>query len=341
MKTTLKDIAEATGYSIPTVSRVLNNGDKFYSDDTARIILEAAHKMNYKPNIMARGLKTGKSYSIAMLVPQLDDFYDSIFRTIQHRLNENGYSLAIFSSDYDEKIERLHLKSIKERNYDGVIVVTGFLEKKLNENPEKVFGNTPVIMLERKYRRNENIASVSFNVKKAMKEVVNYLVALGHRRIAFIAAPERFDTISQRREGYLEGLIENGITPDESLIIFDEAFEKTDYSVLYNFMSKIFERTDYTAIVSSSDFAAFASLRIAQQRGIRIPQDVSLVGFDDIVYTQYTIPSLSTVSQDTKTLGEEAAQLLLNVMNGKKKEQIIIDCKLSIRESVGPCKILN
>ena len=106
MKTTLKDIAEATGYSIPTVSRVLNNGDKFYSDETAKIILDVAQKMNYKPNIMARGLKTGKSYSIAMLVPQLDDFYDSVFRSTQQRLSENGYSLVVFSSDYDEKIEK-------------------------------------------------------------------------------------------------------------------------------------------------------------------------------------------------------------------------------------------
>ncbi len=335
-RTTLKDIAEKTGYSIPTVSRVLSNGDKYYSDATAKIILEAAAKMNYMPNMIARGLKSGKTYSVVLLVPQMDDFYDSIFSGIQGYLGEKGYSVATLSSDYSEEMEETNISHIRNRNYDGVIVATGFLNQQYNRNPRTVFGDTPLVMLERT-DHGDGIPTVSLKVREACCEVVDYLVSQGHRRIAFLSAPPRFDTIEERYLGYQDGLRKNRIPLDKKLIVFDKVLERTDYAAFYNFMKQILSKREYSAIISLSDFAAFASLKVAQQMNIRIPEDLSIVGFDDLVYTEFTVPSLSTVSQNAFQVGRLGGELLLKKLQDEPAESVEVDCRLLIRESVGPC----
>ena len=336
-KITLKDIAKETGYSLATVSRVLGNGDRFFSDETEKIILEAAQRLHYRPNLLARGLKTGNTFSIAFLVPQLDEFYNHVFQGIHNYMSSQGYSVSTLSSDYNPVQEDINIQHIIERQYDGVIVATGFISKERNKHPQKVFGDTPLVMTEYE-DRGEGIRSVSLNVRDAVYQVTEYLIGLGHRKIAYLSAPERFDTLSERYKGYRLALGKHGIEVDRSIVFFDEALERTDYDEMYRLMKRVLSHREFTAIMSMSDYAAIAALRVASDMGLRIPDDLSIVGFDDVPYTRYTVPPMTTVSQKSYIAGQESAKMLMGLIQGTPVKNARLNCELEIRGSSGPCK---
>lgn len=333
-KVTLKDIARETGLSVATVSRVLNQGDRFYSDDTERIVKEAAKRLNYQTNLLAKGLKTGNSFSIAFLVPQLDDFYNHVLQGVFDYVKERGYSVSALSSDYNGDQEDLNIQHIIGRQYDGVVVVTGFLREERNEHPGKVFGNIPLVMADCE-KGGEEIASVSLNVQEACMSAVEHLISFGHRRIAYFSAPPRFDTLKRRYQGYLDALEKHGITYDPSIVFFDEALERTDYDEFYRLMKRILQNRNYTALFSMSDYAAVAAIRVVSEQGQRIPEELSIIGFDNIPFTQFTLPPITTVSQNSYQVGRQSAELLINLIQGRRLKSRRLNCELIKRGTVG------
>lgn len=336
-KVTLKDIAKETGYSLATVSRVLGNGDRFFSDETEKIILEAAQRLHYRPNLLARGLKTGNTFSIAFLVPQLDEFYNHVFQGIHNFMSSQGYSVSTLSSDYNQIQEDINIQHIIERQYDGVIVATGFLSKERNKHPKKVFGDMPLVMTEYE-EKGDGIRSVSLNVRDVAFQVAEYLIRLGHRKIAYLSAPNRFDTLSERYKGYCLALNRHGIELDPSIVFLDKALERTDYDEMYQLMKRILSHREFTAIMSMSDYAAIAALRVASDMGLKIPEDLSIVGFDDVPYAQYTMPPMTTVSQKSYVAGQESAKILMGLIQGMPVKNTRLNCELEIRGSCAPCK---
>ena len=336
-KVTLKDIAKETGYSLATVSRVLGNGDRFFSEETEKVILEAAQRLHYRPNLMARGLKTGNTFSIAFLVPQLDEFYNRVFQGIHKFMSSQGYSVSTLSSDYNLNQEDINVQHIIERQYDGVIVATGFLSKERNKHPKKVFGDTPMVMTEHE-ERGEGILSVSLNVRDAAVQATEHLIKLGHRKIAYLSAPDRFDTLSERYKGYRSALNRHGIELDPSIVFFDGALERTDYDEMYRLMKRVLSHREFTALLSMSDYAAIAAIRVASDMGLQIPKDLSIVGFDDVPFTQYTRPTITTVSQKSYEAGQLSAKMLLGLLQGSPVKNTRLDCELVVRGSTGPCQ---
>lgn len=336
-KVTLKDIAKETGYSLATVSRVLGNGDRFFSEETEKIILEAAQRLHYRPNLLARGLKTGNTYSIAFLVPQLDEYYNNVYLGIHNYMSKQGYSVSTLSSDYNQIQEDVNIQHIIERQYDGVIVATGFLSKERNLHPKKVFGDTPLVMTEYE-DRGDKILSVSLNVREAAVQVTEHLIGMGHRKIAYLSAPDRFDTLSERYKGYRLALSRHGIELDSSIVFFDEALERTNYDEMYRLMKRVLSHREFTALISMSDYAAIAALRVASDMGLKIPEDLSIIGFDDVPYTQYTMPPLTTVSQKSYIAGQESAKILMGLLQGVPVKNTRLDCELVVRGSSGPCR---
>lgn len=331
---TLKDIARDTGFSITTISRVINRSNRFYSDETEQCILESVKRLNYKPNLQARGLRTGKTFSIAYLVPQLDDYYNNIYSGINDYMSRAGYSVSILSSDYCETQEKINIQHIINRHYDGVIVATGFLSKKINSHPQNIFGNNPLVMIECK-NRGEEIAIISLNVRDVCRKTTEYLISLGHSRIAYLSAPARFDTLIERYDGYLDALAANQINLDESIVFFDQALERTDFDEFYKLMQRILNRAEFTAIIIMSDFAAVAALRVALELGINVPDDLSVVGFDNIPFTQFTTPTITTVAQNAYSVGSTSAEMLMDLIRGKPVSNRSLNCELIIRGSSG------
>lgn len=336
-RVTIKDVARESGCSICTVSRVINGVGVYYSEETRKKVEDAVKKLHYVPNINAKGLKESRSYNIVYLVPQMDDYYVSILNVMQEYANTKGYSILILNSNYDEKQERLHIRHIVEQHYDGVMIATGLLNQDYADRIDEIFEGIPVVLLESS-AKGVKIPTVVVDVEKACSQAVEYLISLGHKRIAYVSAPCRFPTLEHRFKGYADALKKNGIELDESIIFFEQGLEKTDHKQCYDTMVKILKKHDFTAMLVISDWAAAVSTHIMNEMGKSVPEDLSVIGFDNMQFTEYWKPQISTISQNSEKLGRMGIKLLFEVMKGKEVTDIYLEGKLILRQSTGVCR---
>jgi len=330
-RTTIADIARETGYSTATVSRVVNRTNEFYSDETRRKVEEAISRLQYKPDIIARCLKEQRSYGIALLTPQIDEFYTGLYSHMNQIALKKGYALTLLSSQCDERTEAYNLALIRERNYDGVVVATGFLG-----NEDRALGalaGFPVVMVEASLPRPD-ASRVYIDVSALCREATRHLLENGHRRIAYISAPLTFDTLRDRYQGYRQALGEAGIELDEGIVFFDRALTQTSYENSYRLMKRILKTRGFTAMLVISDWAAFTAIKAAKEMSMEVPRDLSIVGFDDLPFTNFSEPSLTTVSQDQEAIGEAAMQLMLERIEGKPIRSVELSGKVVYRNSV-------
>jgi len=332
-RTTIKDIAKRSGYSIATVSRVINNKGQFYTENTKRKIMETVEELSYKPNLNAKGLKENKTYSIAFVVPQIDDFYLLIYNNIHEEAVKRGYSISILSSNYDPKLELINISLVREKEYDGVIIATGLLNSFKDEDIESIFGDIPIVMIEALSKSNK-VASVCVNVEVLCYKAIKYLIDNGHRKIAYVSAPLRFQTLQQRYKGYLKALKDNHIPVDERRIIFNNELERANYQGSYNFMRKTIENGDFTAMMINSDWAAFTAIKAAKELGRRVPEDLSIIGFDNLSFTDFSEPPLTTVSQNPEQTGKSSIKLLFDLMRNEPVNNVIVEGSIVFRNSV-------
>ena len=336
-RVSIKDIAAYTGYSIATVSRVINGTNKFYSEKAKIEIEEAIRKLGYHPNILAKGLKEGRTRTIAYLVPQIDDYYTSVYIGMQNEAYLHGYSIVVISSDYNINQERVNISHIIENNYDGIIVVTGLLNEESNENLAEIFAGIPVVLIEGMHSY-ENILQVCVDVESVCERAVNLLIELGHKRIAYLSAPCRFETLRYRYQGYVKALKKHEIEPDPSLIFFDSGLELSRFKDCYAIVHAVLQKSDFTAMFIMSDWAAFTAIRVANEMGLRVPEDISIIGFDNLPLTEFTQPALTTISQNSEILGTYGIQLILDKLEGCDVEDVFLDADLIIRQSVAQVK---
>ncbi len=331
---TIKDIAVETGYSIATVSRVLNKTGIFYNDATRVKIEEAANRLGYSPHTYAKSLKAQKTNNIAYLIPQLDEFYSSIYIGMQEAARNRDYSVIILSSNFDSLIEENNIKSILGRSYDGLIIATQLInDNHLNRLKETL----PIVSIE-KFTETADIPYVAIDDEEITKKAVEYLLQLGHNRIAYISAPLDLMTLRDRYNGYLRALMGRGIQADESIVYFTDVLKKTDFQKHYNYMMELLIGKDFSAVMIISDFAAVTAIKAASELGIRIPGDLAIMGFDDIPADEFTIPTISTVSQDKYKLGYESVNMLFDILDDKPVQNLIIEANLKIRGSTGQIK---
>ena len=331
---TIKDVAKESGCSIATVSRVINGVNMYYSPETKDRVMQAVKRLNYIPNLNAKGLKESRTFNIVYLVPQMDEYYVNILNVMQEIANQKGYSVFILSSNYSEEQESKHIRHILEKHYDGVIIATGLLNQKFAASIDEVFSGIPVVFLEGN-RIESKIPVVHVNVRELCCQAVEHLIALGHRRIAYISAPCVFPTLSERYKGYEDALHAHQIPVDKSLVFFEEGLGKTDLAHCYNAMNRILEKQDFTAILVISDWAAMAASNIIQKKGGRVPEDLSIIGFDNMAFTEYVTPKLSTISQNSETVGNIGMMMLLDQIEGKETANARVEGALLLRQSVG------
>ncbi|MHB1275143.1 MAG: LacI family DNA-binding transcriptional regulator [Candidatus Humimicrobiaceae bacterium] len=335
-RATIKDIAKLTGFSIATISRVINNKGIFYSKDTYEKIISAAKSLNYYPDAIARGLKTKKTYNIAFLVPKTAEFYSEIFLGIQDGANLSGYSVAMYSSKFDAKQEKRNIEVILSNRLDGMIIATSLLDQKNFESIS--MAGIPVVTIE-KFLKNIEVPSITIKNREISKKAVEYLISLGHKKIGFISEPLNIGKIESRLLGYKDALADAGISYDDSLVFINECLAEEVFDVCYDYVKSIFlKRIDLSAIFTSTDVIAISAIKALSDLGYKIPQDISIIGFDGLEITKYTNPSLTTVIQPRYEMGREAMQLLLNIINGKSVSNIDLKAKLEIRNSTAHIK---
>jgi DNA-binding LacI/PurR family transcriptional regulator len=325
MKVSIFDVAKKSGLSVVTVSRVLNNSTSV-RDKNKEKVLQAMKELDYHPNASARSLARGKTGIIGLTLTTLhDSFLDAVVKEVNDRLAEQGYFLALsVSSGYEDTF---HRSLFQEDRVDGVILLSP-----INEDEyvmEFMKKKIPFIMIDNQ-QRNPSVTSIIVDNFKGGYEATKHLIELGHTEIAHIGGPDPFLSSRERERGYLFALEEAGLT---STRIERVAF---DISSGYRIAKQWIDSDSLpSAIFASDDYIALGVMDACKNEGIRIPQDISIVGFDDQIFASEFRPRLTTVRQPSDKIGSTGVELLLGAINDPAKRNVTvqIEPELIIRES--------
>ena len=329
--TTIKDIAKAAGVSTATVSMILNKKDKSISQPTRERVLRIAKDTKYIRNSMARSLVTSQTKTLGLILPDIvNPFFPEIARGAEDRARESGYNIIICNTDDNVDQENKYIHMLSEKMVDGII-----LTHSANRNDEMTgLENTriPIILIDRDYDSPNILGKVLVDNAKASSEGVNYLVMKGYRRIAYIAGPLNTGTARDRLEGYKKALKDNGIAYDENLVRVGEYRIKWGYEAAEDLLNS---DLDFQAIFCGNDAIAIGAMKRLRVMGISIPDDIAIMGFDDIYISSMVDPELTTVKQPNYSMGYEAVNMMIDTIEGRKVDEsnLILKTELIIRKS--------
>ncbi|NBG70491.1 DNA-binding transcriptional regulator CytR [Yersinia pestis] len=327
--TTMKDVAEMAGVSTATVSRALMNPEKV-STVTRQKVEQAVLAVGYSPHALSRNIKRNESRTILVIVPDISDpFFADVIQGIEHAAAQQGYLILIGDCAQQTQQERTFVNLIITKQIDGMLLLGSNLPFDASKEEQR---NLPPMVMANEFAPELELPTVHIDNLTAAYEAVNYLHELGHKRIACIAGPESLPLSHYRLQGY-----SNGITVDNDYIIRgDFSYEAGAQS----FAALMELPHPPTAIFSHNDVMAVGAIWQAKQLGLRIPQDVSLVGFDDLKLSQFCDPPLTTVAQPRYQIGQQAMLLLLEQLQGHSVQSgsRLLDTELIIRESTAAPK---
>lgn len=331
MGVTIKDIAKRANVSVTTVSLVMNNKAEHISEKTKQKIFQVVEELDYKPSQVARSLVTSKSRTIALIVPDISNpFFSEIAKGISDVLYQNGYNLFL-STSYDNIEQELQsITTLSEYSIDGLIISTVNTNDSQYEAVLKKL-NVPIILLDR-HSALKGYTSIGVADKDGGYQATQYLLDNGHERIACITGSVDIQNLQERLAGYREALQQRDIAYDEQLVEYAELTIEGGYIATKNILAK----QPVSAIFACNDLMALGVYQAALERGLKIPEQLSVVGFDDISLSKYLNPKLTTMHQPIYQIGTAAANSILDaVINGKTKpEDIIFDLHLVERDSV-------
>ncbi|MCB1754527.1 MAG: substrate-binding domain-containing protein [Gammaproteobacteria bacterium] len=327
---TIKDIAQQAGVSTATVSRVMNNSGPV-SDATRRAINEIVSKSGFRLNTIGRQLKTARTHTIGVLVPSLKNpiFADAV-AGIEQAAEEAGYRVLLASSAYQSARELSAIETFLNSRVEGLILTVS--HERDNETLELLRATqVPFVLMFNPCKRN-SCSTVSIDNRAAAGEMIESLIALGHRRIAMIAGKlSESDRSVERRAGYRDALERHAI---EALDVIEVGFEDPDLDGAIHKL--ILGPAPPTAFFCSTDLLAISAIRALTQRGIRVPEDVSVVGFDGIAIGELLTPNLTTVVQPAEEMGQWAARHLVGrIDQGERLTNLVLPHRIRHGESCG------
>ncbi len=330
---TIKDIANIAKVSVATVSYVLNNS-RYVSAERKQRVLEAVSELGYVPNAIARGLRVQATRTIGLVMSDITNpFYPELARGCQDVARSSGFSVLMLNTD--EREDRFHtaLKLAKEGKVDGLIVAN-ILNNDLPVLKDLIKSGCMIVLAHRKIPGFVMDSVVADNYGGA-SAVVRHLTELGHRRIAFISGIPESSVSNERIAGYKDSIVRLGIekTADSILPGFGQ------YEPSYALASLLMQRGPAerpTAIIADSDVAALAVIDLAYEKSLRIPQDIAIVGFDDLFFASSRAIELTTVRIPRYEIGQQAARILLQRIQGKGEkvpEELVLPTQLIVRKT--------
>lgn len=302
---TIREVASRAGVSPTTVSHVINN-TRFVSADARQRVLDAMAELNYRPNVLARSLRRGETRTLGLILPDsANPFFAEIARAIEDAAFSTGYSVILGNSENELTKEQVYVDVLVNKQVDGLIfVATGDHSPSL----EQLVGDgLPVVVVDRRLSDLEVDTVLTDNLQGGLT-ATRHLIGLGHRQIACITGPSNLTPSAERVIGYRRALEEQQLPVDENLIRKGDFNPHSGYCAASELLNC---RPRLSAIFVCNDMMAIGALRALSEAGLRVPQDCSLVGYDDIELASYITPPLTTVRQDKAALAEAAVQLLL------------------------------
>jgi LacI family transcriptional regulator len=338
----LRMLAEHLELSQTTVSLVLNDSPsaKSIPQDTRNRVIEAAKRLNYRPNYFARSLRQSRSMSVGVLAPDLSEgYFTRVMSGVVEELTAAHYFYFTACHDWRRELIEKYPRMLVERAVDGFLL--------LNTPADHISVPVPVVAISA-HTAAENVTNIILDHHQAVHQALSHLCALGHRRIAILRGPRAIPDSEFRWESCQEVAGEIELKLDPALVIrIDSAgwSMKTGYHPMapeigYKPMQALLERTrDFTAVFCFNDIAAIGAIRALKDVGLRVPEDVSVVGFDDILSAAFATPSLTTVRQPLLEMGKRGAQILLERIADRDKQypaEVVMSPELVVRESTGP-----
>lgn len=332
MATSIKDVAKEANVSIATVSRVLNNVD-VVNEDTKKKVLEAIKKLDYRPNIIARSLKTQRTKTIGIIIPDISNqIYPEVVRGAEDVSNIYDYNIILCNTDLDPQKEMEYLRVLGEKMVDGVIYISNSLEEDIVKTINN--SNMPLVLIETNGKESE-FPSVVIDNKQAGMDAVNYLVKKGNKRIAYIGTDrDAVNASAVRYNGYMAALDENNLEYDENLTYFCKYSLKADDG--YDAMNAILQRTkDIDAVFCVNDEIAMGAINALRDNNISVPQDVDVMGFNNTYGSAIFYPKLTTISQPLYDMGSVATRMLIKKINKEPldNELFVLPYELIERDS--------
>jgi LacI family transcriptional regulator len=327
---TLDQVARLAGVSPSTVSRILN-GSAVVSADKKQAVDRAIQELGYVPNPVARGLAGGRSFSIGVVTQDIDSpFFGAALRGIEDTLGPAGYSPLFVSGHWSAKQETRCIEELLSRRVDGLIVLTG----RLSDGALRKWARQLPVVVTGRIVKAPGLVSLHFDNVLGAQLATAHLVGLGHRQIAFIGGNPQFPDSVEREEGFRIAMAEAGLAVDPAMMAEGGYLEEGGRQAVDRWLSSGHR---LTAVFAANDQMAFGAALALHRRGLRVPQDVSLVGFDDVATSSYSIPPLTTVRQPLLDLGHAAGAAMLDLLSGRPADARLPLPYLVVRESTaGP-----
>ena len=323
---TLEMVAKEAHVSPSTVSRILN-GTARVRESKARAVAAAIAKLQFLPNPVAQSLARGKSSSVGVVTQAIaSPFYAEALAAIETGLLRANYTPLFVSGHWREADERRCLEHLLSRRVEGIILLTSCLpDKELVE----VSRRAPLILTGR-HVAGERIFSLDYDNTDSARLATDYLIGQGHRRIAFIAGPENHPDALQRYNGYKAALAARKIPFVDKLVATGDYYDAGGYTAMNRLLNS---KADFTAVFAANDQSAYGAMLALHRRGLAVPRDISLIGFDDLPSSSYTIPPLTTVHRSINEIGEGAAVAMIDLIEGRMPVMRLSSATLAIRES--------
>ncbi|HEY65796.1 MAG TPA: LacI family transcriptional regulator [Caldilineae bacterium] len=328
MPVTMRDVARRAGVSIKTVSRVVNNQGEI-SEATRQRVLKAIEELGYRPNALARGLVSGKTLTVALIIPQITDpFFPEVVLGVESVARKHGYSVFLCNTNEDPQQELAYVEVLASKQVDGIILCGSRLNA---DQLSKVASLHRVSILTS--RKPRSAAVVSIPGEAGLYEITSHLIRLGHKKIGHIGWWTEDE--SERLDGYRRALREHGIEGNERWVM---RLPQVSIENAHRAARQLLERaSEITAISCYNDLVAIGVLQACKELGRRVPVDLAVVGFDDIPLASLVTPALTTMRVPRYELGRMVMELLLRVIeaDGDYEERLYVQPQLVIRESCG------
>ncbi len=333
----LKDVADAAGVHVATASRALNPESRhLVRVETADRILREARRMGYVPDHFARGLRTRRSYTVGVIIPDLTNpLFPPIVRGIEDVLSEVGYTALIANTDNDSVAEHLRFDAFLRRSVDGFILATA---RRSHEAVDVALASGyPVVLANRRTSRTD-VSTVTTDDGRGTTAVIDHLVGLGHRRVAYVAGPQDLSTGFTRLEAFRSAMAAHGLDVENDQVVVCPAFSvESGARAMVDLLAR---DSGSTAVVAANDLLALGVLDTLRAEGRRCPEDVSVVGYNDMPFVDKLDPPLTTVRIPHYEVGATAARLLLELLAVKREARqprsVVLPTELVVRRSSGP-----